>query len=390
MTTLTKAKGALRFTNDNEEDCGCSEQPYCTPYFNGDRITFQVEQPCCGITEGCEELTEECVGLADITLAEFFGSFEDGCAIFTGSSFFASTRLAYMPYAFENGKTYKICFCINETFANFPTNATIYTRNNSVYTNRSAPLQGSGTFCVTFVASGTQIEFGIYVDVPLDGSVTVNDFSLCCMTVCELDSYTADLINEDDQVVGSFSPQVGNGMQIFDLPINTGETGVGCFRVRLTNTCSEAVYYSQCLGLFDSPEDCDDDTLLFKYRNRNDAFGFDYSSVTTWYNYLRVKGRLKNPVWPDESVISSDSDNTNKVINARIQKMWQVVLNDLPDYIHEQIAIARRHSDMQINGVPFVAAEGSYSPEWRKSSQYATAQFEAYDQGFDGIATFCG
>lgn len=390
MTTLTKAKGVLRFTNNNNEDCGCSEQPYCTPYFNGDRITFQVEQSCCGITEGCEELTEECVTAQGIELANLFERQDDNCLLYQGIATIVTTRVAFMPYAFENGKTYRICFCITEEWANAPTNLTIYTRNDSVYTNRSEPLSGSGTFCVTFVASGNQIEFGLYADVPPDGGVIIHPFSLCCMTICELDSYTADLINENNEVVGSFSPQVGNGMQIFDLPINTGETGVGCFRVRLTNTCDDKVYYSQCLALFEGPDGCDDDTLLFKYRNRNDAFGFDYSSVTTWYNYLRVKGRLKNPVWPDESVISSDSDNTNKVINARIQKMWQVVLNDLPDYIHEQIAIARRHSDLQINGVPFVAAEGSYSPEWRKSSQYATAQFEAYDQGFDGIATFCG
>lgn len=390
MTILTKAKGPLQFTSGTSEDCGCSGQTYCTPYFNGDRITFQVEQSCCGITEGCEELTEECVDLSGIEISELLEPQEDGCYFFTGTSFFASTRIAWMPYAFEDGKTYKICFCITEEFANFPTNLTIYTRNTTVYTNRSEPIQGSGTFCVTFVASGSQIEFGLYADVPPDGSVTVNDFTLCCITVCELDSYTADIIDEDNQVVAAFSPQTGNGMQIFNLPINTSETGIGCFRVRLTNTCSGAVYYSQCISLFEAPEDCDDDTLLFKYRNRNDAFGFDYSSVPTWYNYVRVKGRLKNPQWPDESIIATDSDNTNKVINARIQKLWQVVLNDLPDYIHEQIAIARRHSDLQINGVPFVAAEGSYAPEWRRSSQFASAQFEAYDQGFDGIATFCG
>jgi hypothetical protein len=78
------------------------------------------------------------------------------------------------------------------------------------------------------------------------------------------------------------------------------------------------------------------------------------------------------------------------VINSRVQILWKVSLNDLPYYIHAALAVARRHSEFTIDGVPFVCAEGDYAPNWRRSSQYAPVEFEAFDQSFDGVSTYCG
>ena len=375
-------RGPYRFNTDETECEPCSGQPYCTPFTNGDKIAFQIPADCCGDVAGCESLTEACIDEQGIELLED-ATIEDGCVVFPEITYGSGTfRQIFMPFTFTD-KKYKVCFCI-EGVDGLGLELKPYYKNGMT-TEYEATITESGNYCFTRDDLDTFDEFGLVVINP---SSIQPAYRVCCMTVCEVTQYTAELIDEDGDVVTPIPSATNNSGQEFSLSLLIpSEIPVGCYRIKVTSDCDELEYFSQCLA-FIAATACSD-TLLIQYRNRNNAFGFDYSNPT-YINSIRVAGKLKHPTFPDESSVQTLSDNKNAVINSRVQKLWQVSLNDLPDYVHAALAVARRHSVFTIDGVDFVCAEGDYAPNWRNSSQFAPVQFEAFDQSFDGVSTYCG
>lgn len=379
-------RGPYRFTTDETECEPCSGQPYCTPFTNGDKIAFQIPAECCGEVVGCESLTEECIEEQDIELIED-ATIEDGCVIVPNRLYSTAGqyRQIFMPYTFgSNDDKYTFCFCLTGfEGADFDIYPYISDGTNYFY----PPVSGAGDYCIEITNASGYTEVGLLIDVPADFT-GYPEYRICCMTICQTTTYTAELVDEDGDVVTAI-PSADNDLgQEFSLSLLIpSEIPIGCYRIKITSDCDEVEYFSQCLAFIASTA-CGD-TLLIQYRNRNNAFGFDYSNPA-YINSIRVAGKLKHPTFPDESSVQTLSDNTNAVINSRVQKLWQVSLNDLPDYIHAALAVARRHSVFTIDGVDFVCAEGDYAPNWRNSSQFAPVQFEAFDQSFDGVSTYCG
>lgn len=374
-------------TADEELNCGCGGD-YCTPFINGDVIAFQVpaSSACCESVAGCAELTGACVAeqvlTSDLTFVQATYNIS-----FTAQAFVADDWVLKGNTTFLANTKYVICFCIREHTTTTVIKAAIGTVESTI------EVTGNGNFCLTVdpaLAMNTVLDWGIIVTGG-DDELTL---TLECLSVCVYRQFTATLFNSEGEEIQDLTRTEGaTGNQIFEFSlVIPGEIPAGCYEVRLTNTCDGNTYISQCLTMMASipcagkPEF---KNLLFKWRNRNDAFGFDYTTDTTYYNYVRVYGRLKHPTFPDDTEIPTLSNNTNVVVNARIQKLWKVSLNDLPEYVINTIATMRRHSDFQIDGVNFVVSDGSYSPNWRRPSELTTSEFEAFDQGFDGVSTNC-
>lgn len=380
--------GPYQFATAEEElNCGCGGD-YCTPFINSDRIAFQVASAysCCESVAGCPELTAECV------TAQSFGSALTVVQAtynlsYAAQAFSPDDYILFGNANFAANTKYIICFTLRE----HTTTTTIKALIGSV--ESALEVTGNGDFCLTVdpaFGAPTAEDWGIIVT----GGDTEFAAVLESMTLCVYREFSAALYDDEGNSVASLSRTEGeSGNQMFQLALSIpGEIAAGCYEVRLTEDCGDETYISQCLTFMASipcagkPEF---KTLLFKWRNRNDAFGFDYTTDTNYYNYLRVYGRLKHPTFPDDTEIPVFSDNTNTVINSRVQKLWKVSLGDLPEYIHNSISTMRRHSDFQIDGDNFVVSDGSYSPNWRRSSELAPAEFEAFDQSFDGVSTNC-
>jgi len=379
-------RGAYRFTSEDIDCVPCSGQPYCTPFIDGDKIAFQIPTECCGEVVGCESLTEECIDEQGIELIEN-ATIEDGCVIIPNRLYSTAGqyRQIFMPYTFgSNDDKYTFCFCLTGfEGADFDIYPYISDGTNYLY----PPVSGAGNYCIEITQASGYTEVGLLIVVPADFT-GYPEYKICCLTICEAKEYTAELIDEEGEAVTTIPSTTNELGQEFSLSLQIpGEIPLGCYRIKVTNNCDETEYFSQCLA-FTSESTCGD-TLLIQYRNRNNAFGFDYSN-SSYINSIRVEGRLKEPTFPDTSSVQTLSDNTNAVINSRVQMLWKVSLNDLPYYIHAALAVARRHSEFTIDGVPFVCAEGDYAPNWRRSSQYAPVEFEAFDQSFDGVSTYCG
>ena len=371
-------------TTDENLDCGCNAN-YCTPFINGDFLAFQVPSSysCCEFLDGCDELNASCVASSSLTSDLSFIQATANIS-FTNEPFVANDWILQGNAIFAASTKYVICFCLTGHTSFTTVKAKIGTTESAI------TITGNGNYCLTVdpaYGAPTAADWGIIVT---GGDATFTAV-LSCLRVCSYRSFSANLVDSTGSVVAGLTRNEGeNGNQIFEFALNIpGEIAEGCYNIELTEDCGTTTYVSQCLKMLESMPCADAPNIQLKWRNRNNAFGFDYTTIAGYYNMIRVKGRLKHPTFPDDTQIELFSDNQNAVINARVQKLWKVVLNDLPEYVHSTIATARRHSDFQIDGVGFVVADGAYAPEWRKSSELAVVTFEAFDQSFDGVSTYC-
>lgn len=372
--------GPYQFATQDTIDCGCGGD-YCTPFMNGDTIAFQIADSCCEESAGCAELTEACITAQTLTSDLTYTQATSNIS-FTLAAFVANDWILKGSFEFTAGTKYTVCFCIR----GYTGSPTIKAKIGSVESTQT--ITGNGNYCLV-------IDPGVGVDTVLDWGIIITGgddsltMVLSCLTLCVYKEWAAELMDSDSQGVATLTrTELDNGNQAFELSlVIPGELPSGCYQIKLTNDCEGTNYYSQCLKLVASIT-CK--TLLFKYRNSNDSFGFDYTTDPSYYNYLRVtEARLKHPTFPDDTEVFTKSDNANVRTNARVQKLWKIALYNLPEYIHSAIAVMRRHDEFYIDGVPFVVATGSYTPEWRKSSELANSEFEAFDQDFAGVSTSC-
>lgn len=377
--TIQKVFGPYQFQTSDHIDCGC-EAPYCTPFQNGDTIAFQLPDACCSVSAGCSELNAACV--ADQSLTSAFDFTQATANISFNTESVAGEYVLKGEFEFAADTKYMICVCI----LGHTTSTTLKLKIGSVESSQT--ITGNGNFCFAIdpgVGAPTVLDWGIIVTGGDDTMI----LTLECMTLCTYREWSAILINEDNEEVQPLvRTEMNNGNQAFELAlVIPGEIASGCYRIKLTNDCDASEHFSQCLAL-SAQVKCQ--TLLFKYRNENDAFGFDYTTDDTYFNYLRViDARLKQPTFPDDAEIYTKSNNTNSLTNARVQKLWKVQLVNLPEYIHSAISVMRRHDEFYIDGSLYVVAEGNYVPEWRNTSDLAHSEFEVYDQDFDGVMNSC-
>ena len=304
--TIQKVFGPYQFQTADHEDCGC-EAPYCTPFQNGDTIAFQVPDSCCSVSAGCSELNAACVASESLTSDFVFTQATANISFNTGAV--AGEFVLKGEFEFAADTKYMICVCIRSHTSTTTLKMKIGTAESS------QTITGNGNYCFAIdpgIVAPETLEWGLIVTGGDDSLI----LTLECMTLCTYREWSAIIINEDNEEVQPLvRTEMNNGNQAFELSlVIPGEIPSGCYRIKLTNDCDALEYFSQCLAL-SAQVKCQ--TLLFKYRNENDAFGFDYTTDDTYFNYLRViDARLKQPTFPDDAEIYTKSNNTNSLTNA--------------------------------------------------------------------------
>lgn len=379
--------GPFKFTEDDAADaCGCGGD-YCTPFQDNDVISFQIpsSENCCGPVTGCyPTITENCFDSLSFDInTDYSADVTYGNA---GICFNTETSFPTPDYIFQfannivSGTKYRVTVCVSGNDLDLEMELFV---GSAV----SSPFTGNGTFSAVIEA----VDTGAAIDVGIQHTGADNGVILCfgCFTICEAKTWTAVLVDEDDATVLELAENnLNNGNISVTGEIDTASTGTGCMRIKLTNDCDEEVLYSQCLMIREA-YDC---TLLLKWRDDKNVFGFDYLTNLSYYNYLRVKARLKNPTFPTEKGIFRLSDNSNVLTNAVVQKKSTVQLTTpgVPDFVHQAIALALVHQTFLIDGTTYVVDEGGYEPAWRKSSDLSVSVFEVIAQDFDGVNSYCG
>lgn len=399
--------GALELTNQEYlNNCkDCAPALYCTPYINGDKLTFQLPPICCeDEVQGCQTFTEECLGEYSFT-SDLSYTLTDGDICFDTTDFSLNDIVAQFDITVASSTNYNLTFEIsgNDTVMNFE----VYL--GSVIS--PITISGNGLFTITLNSSvqvGT-IPFGLRV---AGGDDTIR-LCLSSATVCVGGVYEITLFQQfpgecitwetwdefweledrrwedigcpaTDLPITPEQLPSGNWVvnQVLNIPTDLNE---GCYKL-IVQVCGE-VYESGCIFLMAEAPQCDD-LLKIQYVNRNSAFGFDYSDPT-YVNQFRVKAKLRFPRYEDQSTQYQLSNNTDVITSARVRKLYEFSVEQVPEYIHDQLAIARRHSTFIIDGGNYVAVEGDLSPSWRRSSQYAPVVITVADQTFKGRSGWC-
>ncbi len=161
----------------------------------------------------------------------------------------------------------------------------------------------------------------------------------------------------------------------------------GCLRlwIKQEGQTWEQGYKSQCLHLKPSHEG----TYLINWENNEATFGFDYNNLG-FSQYLRLHGKLWHPRFPKEKKnVFVDSAGNRLNLYSRTKKEVVFNLSEVPEYIHETLAIALEHDTFIIDSVLYVNEESDYSPNWRKTSRLAPSEIVLTESGLNLINAYC-
>lgn len=152
--------------------------------------------------------------------------------------------------------------------------------------------------------------------------------------------------------------------------------------------------YSRCLKIVESASSCDGQTVLIKYRNDNNAFGFDYTSdgftlSDGFYNMMRIVGQVWKAAYPKTKNIQKSSSGRRTLYFSDVDKKFILNTGLLPEEMHDALSIALEHNTLLIDGVEFVCASEDYEPEWTKNSALAPVEVELFAQRNRMVNTKC-
>lgn len=118
-----------------------------------------------------------------------------------------------------------------------------------------------------------------------------------------------------------------------------------------------------------------DCTLLMKWFNDEDAFGFEYTSFLQGYagftHNLRISAKLGNPSYTKDKTNFVFSDGEKRILYSVTDKAFELYTDYLPEYIHDALSIALEHDHYFIQNeevsnelLEYVSEDGEYEPEW--------------------------
>jgi hypothetical protein len=161
------------------------------------------------------------------------------------------------------------------------------------------------------------------------------------------------------------------GVTAFDsniqYAIDWTDIAEGCYQVYFSALGID--YVSDCINL-KLAHDC---TILLSWTNDEDAYGFNYSDLAFTQN-LRVKAKKWHPSYTKEKNVFKDNAGNRYILKSETSKEEILTISEMPQYLHDALAIGLEHDDFYIDSVKYTNEETEYSPKWRNSSQLAPSE----------------
>jgi hypothetical protein len=143
----------------------------------------------------------------------------------------------------------------------------------------------------------------------------------------------------------------------------------GCYQIHFTDGAID--YVSDCVTVKES-HTC---TILLSWTNDDNAYSFNYEDLT-FTQKLRVVAKLWHPNYPKEKNVFKDNAGNRRILKSETAIEELLTVAEIPQYLHNALAIGVEHDDFYIDGVKYTNEESEYSPKWRKSSQLAPVEIE--------------
>jgi hypothetical protein len=142
----------------------------------------------------------------------------------------------------------------------------------------------------------------------------------------------------------------------------------GVYKIHFTDGGLE--YVSDCFHVV-TEHDC---TKLLTWTNDDNAYGFDYSA--DFIQSLRVRAKKWHPPYKKNKEVFEDSQGNISILRSSSKKIELLTISEMPEYLHDALAIGVDHDSFSIDGIPYVVEETEYTPKWRNSSQLAPVEVE--------------
>jgi hypothetical protein len=339
----------IRFQNEDDIDtsCDCLGQGFCQLVNKNDATQFQIEATGDLVTNGTFD--ENLDGWEDN------GSWQwvDGVAAHINESGLGD--LEYLGIL-EIGKFYIIRFTMASTDED----------------------EGGGVVIDSF-AGGTEYEdftsyeiIGKAISTDLifspfygDGGstyITIDD-----VEVIEIPAYTI----KDENGVTVFTLEDTTGVtssgDIVQYEIDWSDFDDGCYQIYISDVVID--YVSDCLTV-KLTHDC---TFLLSWTNDENAYGFDYANLD-FTPKLRVEAKKWKPSYPKEKNVFKDNAGNRTILKSETSKEEILTISEMPEYLHDALAIGLDHDSFMIDGVEYVNEETEYTPKWRNSSHLAPSE----------------
>lgn len=230
---------------------------------------------------------------------------------------------------------------------------------------------------VSIIIGGTQ--YDVTITLPL---TLANPMEFTFLNI------TAGCNDEDMEIVFSYKWTSGSGLLVATMGLDGAPEDVQRSEVTMNEgqICPEK--YSRCIKVVESVESCGTPTVLIRYRNDNNAFGFDYSDET-FYNQMRIPGKVWKPSYPKTKEIQKHSSGRRTLYYSDVDKKFVLNTGYLPEEIHDALSIALEHSTLLIDGVELVCSSEEYEPEWTKNNALAPVEVELFAQRTRMVNTKC-
>jgi hypothetical protein len=339
----------IRFQNIDsiDESCNCLGQGFCQLVNKNDVTKFQIESGTNLITNGTFD--ENLDGW--ITNGSWIWD-DDGWAECINES---GLNPLQQENVFTTGKFYAMTFTIGVDEEEDGGGFTIDSFGETEY-------ETYGTFTVI-----GQALFEDLIITPFNGnggecSVTIDSIEIYELPVYSIKDVDGNEVFTLDDVTG-----ITASGGIIQYEIDWTEIDEGCYQIYISDESID--YVSDCLTLA-LAHDC---TLLLSWTNDEDAYGFNYSDLS-FTQLLRVKAKLWQPNYPKEKNVFKDNAGNRRILKSETSKEELLTIGEMPEYLHDSLAIGLEHDDFYIDGVKYTNEETEYTPKWRKSSQLAPSE----------------
>lgn len=147
----------------------------------------------------------------------------------------------------------------------------------------------------------------------------------------------------------------------------------GCYTFCVyDSTTFERLYCSICINV---GAWCD--TLLFRYRNNEDAFGFQYAG-NSFFNQIRLPISLRKMQIIGKRTVFEKSNGISIKLAETLQQVYELDVEYMNKYQHEQLAIMLAHDtieffDESTTSWKGLVSTGDYKINWTNQPNWGYA-----------------
>lgn len=248
----------------------------------------------------------------------------------------------------------------------------------------------------------------VFTDWPSDINMQC-EVACTCTKDCRRLRYYVDMMHEDGTRLNPPGTEIlpdyirfyddGTSTICFSIPVensySTDDFDVavqaGCYYLRLgvyPEACTDERYLlatSQIFKIIDAPK-CDQITI--QWGNTNDAYDFVFNDPTPLF-FTRIYALGWKPKYAEDSSKFKDSKGNRYILSATSQELYELLIDELPEYMHRALRIAFLSNYLLIDGQHYDVESKDYTPEWRNDSNFAQARIEISKSHDEKIKNNC-